>query len=342
MLLVSLIAIGYRAPQEVSGVANVAPTTLDQTEIDDTAVNEVIATNIAAGVASAANLSIAPNVSELAISTEIQNKLAQVDGTSAITKPQILELSSVSRKISRYTVESGDSVGSVATRFGLSKQTIRWANDLTSDELIPGTKLDILPRDGIVYVVRSGDTLASIAKKYKADATIITTYNDLEIGGIKTGLKIIIPDGILPEDERPGYVNPATMAFITGYSSGWSSGRTWYIKPGIGIAGKYAWGNCTSYAFYRRAQLGRPIGDMWGNAGAWATNARAAGFTVNSKPAAGAVIQDWGHVAIVEKVLPNGDLELSEMNASVPGGGLNIVSGRILPAAEVGQYLYIH
>ena len=79
-----------------------------------------------------------------------------------------------------------------------------------------------------------------------------------------------------------------------------------------------------------------------GNAGAWATNARAAGYTVSRTPAAGAVIQDSGHVAIVEAVLPNGDLQLTEMTARVSGGGFNIVSGRILPAGQVGQYYYIH
>jgi surface antigen len=49
-----------------------------------------------------------------------------------------------------------------------------------------------------------------------------------------------------------------------------------------------------------------------------------------------------GHVAIVEKILPNNDLSISEMNAYVPGGGWNVVSGRIVSAAVAGQYLYIH
>jgi len=49
-----------------------------------------------------------------------------------------------------------------------------------------------------------------------------------------------------------------------------------------------------------------------------------------------------GHVSIVESILANGDLSISEMNASVPGGGFNIVSGRIIPASVVGQYVFIH
>jgi len=203
-----------------------------------------------------------------------------------------------------------------------------------------------LPRDGIAYTVRDGDTLQKIADKYKADSSVITTFNDLEISGLTPGLKIVIPGADLPATERPGYVAPVAAytggTYITGYSSGFSSGSTWRIKVGTPNNGAYAFGNCTAYAFDRRAELGRPIGRMWGNAGAWATNARAAGYTVSRTPIAGAVIQDSGHVGIVEEVLANGDLQLSEMNARVSGGGYNIVSGRTLPASQVGQYYYIY
>jgi surface antigen len=71
-------------------------------------------------------------------------------------------------------------------------------------------------------------------------------------------------------------------------------------------------------------------------------------MTVNSTPGVGAIMQNgggwggFGHVAIVEKVLPNGDIEVSEMNASVAGGGWNVVSGRTIPASNTKFYAYIH
>lgn len=305
-----------------------------------------MATDIAASVADAADLAIAPNVAELAVSTRVQSEYSSSNDSSSISKPVIVQLTSASRNITTYQVQAGDTVASIAKKYGLSEQTIRWANNLKDTEAVAvGSSVDILPVNGIVYTVKDGDTLDKIASRYGSSISIITTYNDLELNGISTGLKIIIPDGQLPSTERPGYVAPAaatTGTFITGYSGGWSNGKTWYIRTGTPNNGRYAFGNCTAYAFDRRAELGRPIGAMWGNAGAWATNARNAGFRVDRTPEAGAVIQDWGHVAIVEAILPNGDLQLSEMNASVPGGGFNIVSGRILPASQIGQYYYIH
>lgn len=347
VLLVAIIAVGYRAPEQSSASTATVANTAESA--DQPAVNAVVATNIAASVADSTGLAVAPNVAELAVSTRVQSEYESTGGdSSTITKPTIVEVSSASRAITTYAVQPGDTVTSVAAKYGLSPNTVKWANNLSGDALAAGSSLQILPRDGISYIVKDGDTIASIASKYKADASLITTYNDLEINGLSTGLKIIVPAGELPETERPGYVAPRAAVlttggtYITGYSSGFSNSKTWFIKKGTPNQGRYAFGNCTAYVFDRRLELGRPVGAMWGNAGAWATNARAAGYTVSRTPAAGAVIQDSGHVAIVEAVLPNGDLQLTEMNARVSGGGFNIVSGRILPAGQVGQYYYIH
>jgi surface antigen/LysM repeat protein len=348
-LFVSVIAIGYRAPQQDATAASTAPLANSASgETDRPAVNDVVANDIAASVAAASNLAIAPNVAERAVSTRVQTQYASNDVTSSIVKPTIIQLSSASRNITQYAVVAGDTVDSVAAKFGIAPDTIKWANNLTTNTLAAGSTVDILPRDGIAYTVKAGDTVQSLADKYKADGSLITTYNDLEISGLTAGLKIIIPGAQLPTNERPGYVTPRAASpstggtYITGFSSGFSGGGTYFIRRGTPNNGSYAFGNCTAYAFDRRAELGKPIGQRWGNAGSWATNARSAGFLVNRTPSAGAVIQDSGHVAIVEEVLPNGDLRLSEMNARVSGGGYNIVSGRILPAGQVGQYYYIH
>ena len=343
--------MGYRAPEQAlatTAVANVAESN------DQPAVNVVVATNIAASVAEAADLAVAPNVAELAIATRVQNEYQGSNGdSSTISKPTIVEVSAASSAITSYVVKEGDTVQSVATAYDLSPETIKWANNLSKDTLAVGATLQILPRNGITYVVRDGDTLETIASKYQSDASLIATANDLEINGVSTGLKIVIPNGVLPEAERPGYVAPRAArssasagTYIVGYSAGFG-GDTWRIKVGTPMysGNTYARGNCTAYAFDRRVEMGKPVGARWGNASSWATSARNAGFLVNRTPSVGAVMQNgggYGHVGVVEDILPNGDIRISEMNARVSGGGFNIVSGRTISAAVAGQYLYIH
>ncbi len=91
--------------------------------------------------------------------------------------------------------------------------------------------------------------------------------------------------------------------------------------------------------------MGRPVGSFWGNANTWASSARSAGYAVNRTPAAGAVLVDqagyFGHVAVVERVLPNGDVYITEMN-NYAYGGFNIVNDRTISAGQASAYWYIH
>ena len=339
VLLVVLISIGYRTPQQVSGVANAAP--LASQPVADTqtkTVNDVVASNIAATVATATNLSVAPSVASLAISTQIESELPSTNDSS-ISKPQIIQVSSASRKITSYTVAAGDTLQSIAAKFGISTTTVKWANNLTSDNLIVGGNLDILPRDGIVYTVKSGDTAQSIADKYKSDASTITTYNDLEISGVTVGLKIVVPNGQLPNTEQPGYVAPVVYASTSSSNGGYYSG---YRAGSVG--NRYAYGNCTWYAYERRAAMGMPVGSFWGNGGSWAYSGRAAGYAVNNVPSYGAILVEVGspgHVAVVESVAADGTVVVSEMNNSAYGG-FNIINNRTISAGQAALYTYVH
>lgn len=346
VLLVTLIGIGYRAPQQVSGVSVNTVSTAQTESQEETTVNDVVATSIAASVASTTELAITPYINERAISTRVQSEYSSTTDSSVITKPAIVELSAASRNITTYKAVDGDSVASIATRFGRSETTIRWANNLKdSDSVAVGASLDILPVDGIAYVVKSDDTIEKIAERYKANVATITTHNDLELSGITTGLKIIIPGGILPTDERPGYTQPVyyssySSGFVTGVGA-WS-GAVMNMRIFTGVdsnSGGYAPGNCTAYAFFRRAQIGRPISGQLGNAYTWATQARAMNYTVNTTPEVGAVIQSGNHVGVVEEILPNGDLRITDMNY---GYRLYNLAERIIPASTVSNYMFIH
>ncbi len=98
--------------------------------------------------------------------------------------------------ITTYVVREGDTIGAIAEMFKISTNTIRWANNLTSNTLKLGQELVILPISGVRHIVKSGDTLATIAKKYGADQSDVLAYNGLSVSAkLAVGDEIIIPDG---------------------------------------------------------------------------------------------------------------------------------------------------
>lgn len=290
-------------------------------------------------------MAVAPNVANLSVSLAAKNELAQTSDI-AIVKPTIIQPTIGGDEIVTYVTKEGDSAATVAASFGLKPETVRWANNLTTDAVAVGRTLTIPPTDGVIYTVRSGDTIDKLASTYSTTKERITAVNNLEISGLKPGQKIIIPGGILPTEQRPGYVAPVTYRAYTNTGAGFG-GSSWRIKVGTpGLAGNgYAYGNCTRYAYDRRIQLGLRVGNQWGNASTWSYYAQREGLRVDNTPSVGAIIQNgggFGHVGIVERLLPNGDIEISEMNAYVSGGGWNIVNGRTISASQVRYYAYIH
>lgn len=344
LLFVSVVAVGYESPRQVSSqVANVnqAQSDVNSVASSDTApsVDQVVATGVAADLAERANLPVASNVANMSVSLSAKSELAQTD-TTAITKPQIIKPTSSSNSITTYVVKAGETVPELAARFGISSDTIRWANGLPdTDSLEPGRKLTILPTSGLLYTVKSGDSVASIANRYSSNVERITLVNNLELTGVKTGQRIIVPEGVKPA--------PTPTPAATGQSFSSNLGGS-VVNSGLlnaSAGNRYAPGNCTWYAYERRAQLGRPVGSFWGNANTWAPNARAAGYAVNNVPAAGAVLVDqagyFGHVGVVERVKPNGDIVITEMN-NYAYGGFNIVNQRTISSGQASAYQYIH
>ncbi|MBI1999215.1 MAG: peptidoglycan DD-metalloendopeptidase family protein [Parcubacteria group bacterium] len=102
-----------------------------------------------------------------------------------------------SDQISLYVVREGDSLSQIAKMFGVSVNTIMWANDINRGDLIhAGQVLVILPISGVRYTVLKGDTLEIIAKKFKGDVDEIKRFNDIaNASELTVGRTIIIPAG---------------------------------------------------------------------------------------------------------------------------------------------------
>ncbi len=101
--------------------------------------------------------------------------------------------------ISLYQVREGDSLSEIADMFGVTVNTILWANDIQDAKTIqPGDTLLILPVSGVQHKVAKGETLAAIARKYDADAGEIALYNGVD--SVAAGDTLIIPGGGLNHD----------------------------------------------------------------------------------------------------------------------------------------------
>lgn len=125
--------------------------------------------------------------------------------------------------ISIYVVREGDTLSGIASMFGVTPNTIKWANDLPAKGTIRvGQTLTILPVTGVKYTTKKGDTLASIAKKFGADSEEIANFNAID-GSLLAGSEIIIPDG---EIAAPAVTRPATKT-----SAGASSYAGYFMRP---------------------------------------------------------------------------------------------------------------
>lgn len=130
-----------------------------------------------------------------------------------------------------YTVQKGDNISIIAQKFGISEDTVRWANDLSNDNITVGDTLNILPVSGIGYKVQSGDTVYTIAKKFDTEAQKIVDFpfNDFanpEKFTLVSGQMLIVPDGIKPS-EQPYIKQQVYIAQGPSTSSFSSGGFTW-------------------------------------------------------------------------------------------------------------------
>ncbi|MDA1337480.1 MAG: peptidoglycan DD-metalloendopeptidase family protein [bacterium] len=119
-------------------------------------------------------------------------------------------------EITRYIVAEGDTSLSIAKKFGVSLNTILWANDLlASSTLKEGQELVILPTTGALHMVRANDTLSEIAGWYQAETKDIVSFNALESpSAIFAGDFLIIPDGTQPSLLPQGRLTPLANSYF--------------------------------------------------------------------------------------------------------------------------------
>lgn len=147
--------------------------------------------------------------------------------------------------LQKYKVQAGDTLSSIAASFGVSVQTIKWANPDTRSILEVSEELTILPVSGILYSVREGDSLESVSIRYRLDPETLKTYNP--------GYQKILdkPGGtlVLP------YAKPLDGA-ASGYTQNLPRLDSYFMLPARG----WNWGTLHQYNAVDIAdQCGKPI-----------------------------------------------------------------------------------
>lgn len=306
----------------------VAPSILAQSASQTAAnpLDEVSSADIALTVARLGQL---PETT--AVNNQAQSQAAEVaiaaSSNNVVSKPQVVATAlKSSADIKDYTVQPGDTVSSVAAKFGITSDSIRWSNSLTGEALTPGAKLVVPPVNGIVYIVKAGETADSLAARFRSSKEKIIAYNDAEIRGLTTGQRILIPDAVQAAAavaQRPTVNRGATA---------------WGMAPVYGYNG-YDYGYCTWYVANRI-----PVPANWGNANTWAYYAPSAGWKVSKAPVPGSIGQNlrgyYGHVAVVEAVSADGTMiKYSDMNG-LAGWGRAGTTADWVPASHFTNYIH--
>lgn len=286
-------------------------------------VDQVSSADIALTVARMGSLPETTAINNQAQSQAVDAVL--LSSNSLLNKPQVVATAlKSSADIKEYTVVSGDTVSTIAAKFGVTSDSIRWSNSLTGDSVTVGAKLSIPPVNGIVYTVNSGDTPDSLASRFNANKDKIIAYNDAEIKGLVVGKKIIIPDAVKTVAPR---------------STGVSLGAFAWGTTAVYGANGYDYGYCTWYAANRVA-----VPSNWGNANTWAFYAVSSGWNVSRTPVKGAVAQTsagyFGHVAVVEDVSADGTMiKYSDMNGLAGWGRVGTTPDWV-PASHFQHFIY--
>ena len=208
---------------------------------------------------SASMINIIPSQNQLAFltsSVELSQNNPGRGGDEATMEPQTIQQNSLlannpvstdfadtefkRSQIVEYTVQKGDLLSFIASDYGISMNSIIWANNLRdADSISPGQILKIPPVSGVIHTVKKGDSLASVAKKYGVETDSILEFNSLpQDGQLQIGDEIIVPDGQIKSNGL-AYGNKTSALTASRFSKlPRFSDFTQYFRP---LTGGYNW-----------------------------------------------------------------------------------------------------
>lgn len=183
-------------------------TTLEATSTQSTQpTQEIIATN-AGDTQTVQQSAIMPTLDPSMVVSLLSTPIgpAGADNTIAVVRDTYNPFTVIPDRprseVIEYEVVEGDTIFTIAERYGLKPESIAWANDRSIiGGLRPGRVINILPVDGAYYTVPLEKTIQQIADEFHVDpfAIIDSEFNDL-FGAtpstvLSSGTQVVIPGG---------------------------------------------------------------------------------------------------------------------------------------------------
>jgi len=131
-----------------------------------------------------------------------------------------------------YFAQSGENLSSIGQKFGVTVESIRYANELVSlDYLKIGQRLLIPPVSGVIHTVKSGDSISSLAEKYAVSTQVIVDFNYLDGPpfNLSVSQKIIIPGAKIPPPAPAPTYGPDSYGYVP------------YAQVGVKGTGQFIW-----------------------------------------------------------------------------------------------------
>ena len=119
-----------------------------------------------------------------------------------------------------YTVKSGDTLGRIASRYGVSTASLRMTNRIRGNMIRPGQRLripgtgDAEAADTVIHTVSAGETLSSIANRYGVTVTRLKRSNRLTSNTLHIGDKLEIPAREQPRASSSGVRAPQSKIHV--------------------------------------------------------------------------------------------------------------------------------
>ena len=128
-----------------------------------------------------------------------------------------------------YVVKNGDSLYSIANKFGVSVESLKSINGITGNLINVGQRLvipsdaGVNPGDYVVYTVKRNDSLWNIANSYGVSVNDIVDYNNLGTTVLQIGQQLLIPN------LNNSFIDSGVIYVVKNGDSLWSIGKKYNV-----------------------------------------------------------------------------------------------------------------